>query len=61
MTTAIGLVVALATHSIFEGIALGLIEKKAQVSTIAVGMVVHKAAEVISLGGTLARSQYTLK
>ena len=61
MTTAIGLVVALGTHSIFEGIALGLIKKQGQVTTIAVGMVVHKAAEVLSLGGTLARNQYSVK
>ena len=46
-------------HSVFEGIALGLINKKGKVGSIAIGFMIHKAAEALSMGSALG--QYPLK
>ena len=52
----IGLVFALGFHTLFEGIALGLMPKVDQAGELAVGLLIHKAVEVFSLGSNLASS-----
>ena len=49
----------MALHSVFEGIALGLVNKKGKVGSIAVGFMIHKAAEAFSVGSAVG--QYPLK
>ena len=59
-TTAIVLVLALGFHALFEGIAFGLMTEIGQAGQLAAGVIIHKTAAAISLGGTFARTGYTL-
>lgn len=60
-TSAVLLVVALSTHSIFEGIALGLQSEFGDTWKLALGIALHHIPAAISLGGTCCRSGYSLK
>ena len=60
-TAAIILVLAIGVHALFEGIAFGLqttIEKAGQ---LAAGIIIHKSAAAVSLGGAFTRTGYTFK
>lgn len=60
-TAAIILVIAIGFHAFFEGIAFGLLVEIEQVWQLAVGIIIHKSAAAISLGGAFANSGYTFK
>jgi len=60
-TAAIVLVLALGAHAFFEGIAFGLITSIEQAGQLAAGILIHKSAAAISLGGAFARSGYSVK
>lgn len=49
------LVLALSLHSVFEGLALGLITNKEHLAEIAVAIVIHKSTIAFSLGVNLAQ------
>ena len=55
------LVLALGVHSVFEGIALGLQESAESAGKLAAGILLHKLAAAISLGGSFARTGFNLK
>ena len=55
-TTAIVLVLALGFHSLFEGLAFGLMTEIEQAGQLAVGIIIHKAPAAVSLGGAFTRS-----
>ena len=55
----VGLVAALGFHSIFEGIALGLMPKIEKAAPLAIGLLIHKGVEALALGGTLAGANQT--
>lgn len=55
------LVLALGVHSIFEGIALGLQESAESAGKLAAGILLHKLAAAVSLGGSFARTGFNLK
>ena len=59
-TTAIVLVLALGFHALFEGIAFGLMTEIEQAGQLAAGVIIHKTAAAISLGGAFARTGYSL-
>ena len=50
------LLIALSTHAIFEGIALGLTSDTAAVINIMIALILHKTAASMSLGISLSRS-----
>ena len=58
--TAVMLVLALGFHALFEGVAFGLMTEVGSAGQLAVGVVVHKGCEALSLGGALARSGFSL-
>ena len=60
-TSAVLLVVALSTHSIFEGIALGLQKEFGETWKLSLGIVLHHIPAAISLGSTCCRSGYSIK
>jgi len=60
-TSAVLLVVALSTHSIFEGIALGLQKHFDDTWKLSVGIACHHIPAAISLGSYCCRSGYNLK
>ena len=60
-TAAIILVIAIGFHAFFEGIAFGLLGEIEQAWQLAVGIIIHKSAAAISLGGAFANSGYTFK
>lgn len=53
--TPLALVLALTLHSIFEGIALGLLESLPTLINLAIGVMIHKTIESISLTITLKK------
>merc|ERR1711957_445292 len=55
------MVLALAVHAVFEGIAFGLLADFVQAWQLAVGIVLHKGAAVITIGASLAATGYTTK
>ena len=60
-TAAIILTLALGAHAFFEGIAFGLQTTVDSAWQLAAGIIIHKAAAAISLGGAFARTGYTLR
>ena len=60
-TAAIVLVLALGAHAFFEGIAFGLQTSIGSAGQLAAGILIHKTAAAISLGGAFARTGYTTK
>ena len=60
-TAAIVLVIAIGFHAFFEGIAFGLLTEIEQAWQLAVGIIVHKSAAAVSLGGAFANSGHTFK
>ena len=57
--TAIVLVLALGFHSLFEGIAFGLQTEISSAGQLAAGVIIHKTAAAISLGGTFASTGFS--
>jgi len=57
----LGLVFALGFHTLFEGIALGLMPKVDQATELATGLLIHKAVEVFSLGSNLANNGHSVR
>lgn len=55
------LLVALSFHSVFEGIAIGLQESSADLISIFIAVIVHKAVMAFSLGLNIARSDMSRK
>ncbi|XP_052060399.1 zinc transporter ZIP1-like [Mytilus californianus] len=51
------LVIALALHSIFEGIAVGLQKQTTDVVEVFIGLIIHKVILALSLGMTLSQSK----
>ena len=60
-TSAIVLILALGFHSVFEGVAFGLMTEFESAWQLALGVIIHKTAAAISLGGAFARTGYSLK
>ena len=60
-TSAIILVLALGFHSVFEGIAFGLQKTIESAGQLAAGILIHKSAAAVSLGGAFANTGYTTK
>ena len=60
-TTAIVLILALGFHSVFEGIAFGLMTEVTEAGQLAAGVVIHKTAAAVSLGGAFASTGYSLR
>eukprot|EP00092_Neocalanus_flemingeri_P035308 GFUD01038417.1.p1 GENE.GFUD01038417.1~~GFUD01038417.1.p1 ORF type:complete len:375 (-),score=91.03 GFUD01038417.1:237-1361(-) len=58
---AIMLLVALSFHSVFEGIAIGLQDNSAQLISIFIAVIVHKAVMAFSLGLNIAQSNLSVK
>lgn len=58
---AIILVLALGAHAFFEGIAFGLQTTIESAGQLAAGILIHKSAAAISLGGAFARTGYNTK
>jgi zinc transporter 1/2/3 len=54
--TPIILMVALGTHSMFEGIALGLMQQSRQAINLIISIIIHKVAETISISIALNKS-----
>lgn len=57
----LSLVFALAAHSIFEGLALGLQEEGEKVVSLFVGVAVHETLVAVALGISMARSAMPLR
>lgn len=57
----VGLVFALCTHSIFEGLALGLQEEGDRVVSLFLGVAIHETLVAVALGVSMARSSLPLK
>ncbi|KFO13833.1 Zinc transporter ZIP3 [Balearica regulorum gibbericeps] len=57
----IGLVFALCTHSIFEGLALGLQEEGGKVMSLFLGVAVHETLVAVALGISMAKTSLPLK
>jgi len=55
------LALALGIHAFFEGIAFGLQGKVENAAQLAAGILIHKGAAVISLGGAFSRTGYSQK
>lgn len=60
-TAAIILVLALGAHAFFEGIAFGLQTEVDSAGQLAAGIIIHKTAAAISLGGAFARTGYSIR
>ena len=60
-TAAIILVLALGAHAFFEGIAFGLQTSIESAGQLAAGILIHKSAAAVSLGGAFANTGYSLK
>jgi len=58
---AIILVLALGAHAFFEGIAFGLLTTIESAGQLGAGIMIHKSAAAISLGGAFARTGYNTK
>ena len=58
--TAVVLVLALGFHALFEGVAFGLMTEITKAGQLALGVVIHKGAEAISLGGALTKTGFSL-
>ena len=43
--------IALSTHAIFEGLAVGVMEEPSQVANLVVAITLHKGAEAMALVG----------
>ena len=52
---------ALGAHAFFEGIAFGLQTSVESAGQLAMGILIHKTAAAVSLGGAFARTGYSLK
>ncbi|NXX23561.1 S39A3 protein, partial [Podargus strigoides] len=57
----IGLVFALCTHSIFEGLALGLQEEGGKLMSLFLGVAIHETLVAVALGISMAKSSLPLK
>ncbi|NWH78239.1 S39A3 protein, partial [Piaya cayana] len=57
----VGLVFALCTHSIFEGLALGLQEEGGKVVSLFLGVAVHETLVAVALGISMAKASLPLK
>ncbi|NXS64356.1 S39A3 protein, partial [Brachypteracias leptosomus] len=57
----LGLVLALCTHSIFEGLALGLQEEGGKVFSLFLGVAVHETLVAVALGISMAKSSLALR
>ncbi|XP_004481453.2 LOW QUALITY PROTEIN: zinc transporter ZIP3 [Dasypus novemcinctus] len=57
----LSLVFALSTHSVFEGLALGLQEEGERVASLFVGVAVHETLVAVALGLSMARSATPLR
>ncbi|KAM4889036.1 zinc transporter ZIP3 [Thomomys bottae] len=57
----LGLVIALAAHSVFEGLTLGLQEEGERVVGLFVGVAVHETLVAVALGISMARSAVPLR
>ncbi|XP_068012275.1 zinc transporter ZIP3 [Melanerpes formicivorus] len=57
----LGLLFALSTHSIFEGLALGLQEEGAQVLSLCLGVAIRQTLVAVALGISMARSALPLR
>ncbi|XP_074784222.1 zinc transporter ZIP3 [Athene noctua] len=57
----IGLVFALCTHSVFEGLALGLQEEGDKVLSLFLGVAVHETLVAVALGVSMAKTSLPLK
>ncbi|NXY92687.1 S39A3 protein, partial [Alcedo cyanopectus] len=57
----LGLAFALCTHSIFEGLALGLQEESGKVVGLFLGVAVHETLVAVALGVSMARSLFALR
>ncbi|NXQ93388.1 S39A3 protein, partial [Sagittarius serpentarius] len=57
----IGLVFALCTHSIFEGLALGLQEEGGKVMSLFLGVAIHETLVAVALGISMAKTSLPLK
>ncbi|NXD84700.1 S39A3 protein, partial [Halcyon senegalensis] len=57
----IGLVFALCTHSIFEGLALGLQEEGSKVLSLFLGVAIHETLVAVALGISMARNLFLLR
>ncbi|NXC21717.1 S39A3 protein, partial [Corythaeola cristata] len=57
----IGLVFALCTHSIFEGLALGLQEESGKVMSLFLGVAIHETLVAVALGISMAKTSLPLK
>jgi zinc transporter ZupT len=60
-SAAIILVLAIGAHNFFEGIAFGLQRELGSAGQLAAGILIHKTAAAVSLGGAFARSGYTTR
>ncbi|POI23072.1 hypothetical protein CIB84_013180 [Bambusicola thoracicus] len=57
----VGLVFALCTHSIFEGLALGLQEEGGRVLSLFLGVAIHETLVAVALGISMAKASLPLK
>ncbi|NXI63410.1 S39A3 protein, partial [Anseranas semipalmata] len=57
----VGLVFALCTHSIFEGLALGLQEEGGKVMSLFLGVAIHETLVAVALGISMAKTSLPLK
>ncbi|XP_037680183.1 zinc transporter ZIP3 [Choloepus didactylus] len=57
----LSLVFALSTHSVFEGVALGLQEEGQRVAGLFVGVALHETLVAVALGVSMARSALPLR
>lgn len=57
----IGLVFALCTHSIFEGLALGLQEEGGKLMSLFLGVAIHETLVAVALGISMAKTALPLK
>lgn len=57
----LGLVFALCTHSIFEGLALGLQEEGSRVVSLFLGVAVHETLVAVALGISMAKAALALR
>jgi zinc transporter ZupT len=60
-STGLVMVLALAVHAVFEGIAFGLLGDFVQAWQLAVGILLHKGTAVITIGASLASTGYSSK
>ena len=59
--SAIILVLAIGVHAFFEGIAFGMMKTIDEAGKLAAGIIIHKSAAAISLGGAFANSGFNTK